>query len=393
MNYIIFDSDIYYETKEKSGRIARQDIGTIFTGPDKDVSVAVIDSLQKQLAAPQKDAFHRDRLIAASFGPEYVTQSEQTGNNMFQVIAVERAKVTEIYECFGLENVRRVVPYAAALREFLKTSGLLDADKRIIFLDHLDPVVLLTVFHNDVFTSPRRLSLNNRIATEVTRSQENYRNLNKDASKIDFLIVTNAKDVRDKIVSSSLETEENVVLIEDPHPAVTGLKKGRLSMHYLLPEQFIRLRRAKEMKKRFLGLGVAAGIFSVFLAVFVVSLGINKCARLSLRDLGVKEQVAAERLKQACALKYRDIIRQKTKADVDGFFESFISAVPREYTIESIIAKKLPDGAFRFEAVFCAAQSDSPFIKFELPRFFRQAGIENILVRGNPGMRVTLDII
>jgi len=133
MNYLIFDSDIYYETKEGSGRISRQDTGMILTGYDKDASIAVMDTLQKQVAAPQKDAFNRDQLIAASFSPEYVTQSEQIGNNMFQVIAVERTKVAEIYKCFGFENVRRVVPYGVALREFLKRSGLLDSKKRIVF--------------------------------------------------------------------------------------------------------------------------------------------------------------------------------------------------------------------------------------------------------------------
>lgn len=393
MNYLIFDSDIYYETKEGSGRISRQDIGMIFTGPDKDVSIAVIDTLQKQVAAPQKDAFNRDQLIAASFSPEYVTQSEQIGSNMFQVIAVERAKVAEIYKSFGFENVRRVVPYGVALREFLKTSGLLDSKKRIVFLDHLDPMVLLTVFHNDVFTSPRRLSLNNRIATEVTRSQENYRNLNKDANEIDFLIVTNAKEIRDRIVSGGLEADENIVLVENRYPALAGLKEGKFSMHYLLPEQFIRLRRQKEMKKRFLGLGIAAGIFSAVLVIFLAAFGINKSAGLSLRDLRLKEQSAALKLKQAYALKYKDIVRKRTKVNIADFFELFISAVPREYTIESIIAKKLPDGAFRFEAVLYVAESDLPSPEFNLPRLFRQARIEDILVKDNLGIRVTLDMI
>ncbi len=391
MNYLILDSDIYYETGEKSGRISGQDIGTVFTGEDKTVSVAVVETLQKHLAAPEKDTFSRDQLIAESFGSEYVTQSEQIGNNFFQVIAIEKAKVNEIYKCLGFENVRRIVPYAVALREFLKINNLLDVEKRGIFLDYLNPAVLLTIFHEDAFTTPRRLALNNRIPIEITRSQENYRNLNKDANGVDFLIITNSKDIKDKIVASGLEANENITLVKDPYPALTGLRQGKFSMHYLLPEQFIRLRRAKEIKKRFLSLGVMAAILSVFLAVFAVSFGINKDRRLALKDLQLKERSESEKLKQAYTAKYRDMVRRGVKINFDDYLESFINAVPDEYKIESIVMRKISSGVFRFEAVVLA-DDDRSCSAFVLPQHFRQAKIENILVKGNPGVRVMLDI-
>ncbi len=391
MNYLIFDSDIYYETKEKSGRISRQEAVMIVAGPDKDVSVAVIDTIQKHLAAPQKDAFSRDQLIAESFNSEYVTQSEQIAANLFQVIAIERAKVVEIYKCFGFENVRRLVPYAVALREFLKINNLLDAKKRIVFLDYLNPIVLLTIFHQDTFTTPRRLALNNRIPTEITRSQENYKNVNKDANGIDFLIITNSKDIKDKITASGLEADENIALVKDPYPALTGLKEGSFSIHYLLPEQFIRLRRLKEMKKRFLNLGIMAAIFSVFLAAFAFSFGINKDRKLALRDLRLKKRFESEKLKQGYAAKYRDIVRREAGLNFDDYLESFINAVPNEYKIESMVVRKITSGAFRFEAVLLTdVDKTSPVLA--LPRVFRQANTENVLVKGNPGVRVTLDI-
>jgi len=391
MNYLIFDSDIYYDTKQKSGRISGQDAGLIVTGPDKDVSVAVIDTLQKHLVAPQKDVFSRDHLIAESFDSEYVTQSEQIATNLFQVIAIERAKVVEIYKCFGFENVRRLVPYAVALREFLKINNLLDAKKRIVFLDYLNPIVLLTIFHKDAFTTPRRLALNNRIPTEITRSQENYKNLNKDATGIDFLIITNSEDIKDKIAASGLEANENIALAKDPYPALTALREGKFSMHYLLPEQFIRLRRLEKMKKRFLNLGVMAAIFSVFLAVFAFSFGINKDRRLALRDLRLKKRSENEKLKQGYAAKYRDIVRREARLNFDDYLESFINAVPDEYKIESMVIRKISPGAFRFEAVLLTdVDKTSPVLV--LPRIFKQAKIENVLVKGNPGVRVALDI-
>ena len=67
MNYLIFDNDIYYETKDTSGIVPKDQLNTIFTGPDKDCVVAVIDTLQKQLVAPEKLTSKKDEVIASGF--------------------------------------------------------------------------------------------------------------------------------------------------------------------------------------------------------------------------------------------------------------------------------------------------------------------------------------
>jgi len=125
MNYLIFDNDIYYETKDSSGIVPKDQLNTIFTGSDKECEVAVIDTLQKQLVAPEKLTSKKDEVIASGFSGDYVTQSERLGHNLFQVIAIEKAKISEIYKYLGSENVRLVTPYGAALREFLKGHGLI----------------------------------------------------------------------------------------------------------------------------------------------------------------------------------------------------------------------------------------------------------------------------
>ena len=266
MNYLIFDEDIYYDLDGKTGVVSKDKMRDIFGGLPKDAAVAVIDTLQKQVAAPEKFSFQKDEVIASSFTGEYLTQSEKIAENLFQVIAIEKPKVAQVYKHLGFENVRLVVPYGIALREFLKTNNIASDKKRIVFLDYLGDQVLLTIFNKQVFTTPRRLSkILKQVSRELMRSQENYRSQNKADAQINFLIATNSQEIIDEIVSSGLETKDNIIFIQDSFPALSGLKQGKFSMHYLLPEQFIRLRKLKEAKKRVFNLGVMLGILALFL--------------------------------------------------------------------------------------------------------------------------------
>ncbi len=301
--------------------------------------------------------------------------------------------MAQVYKYLGFENVRLVVPYGLALREFLKINNLFAQDKRIVFLDHLGDQVLLTIFNKEVFTTPRRLpKVLKQLTIELMRSQENYRSQNKMDAKISFLVVTNSKEIIDEIAASGLEAKENIVYFADPCPALSGLKQGTFSMHYLLPEQYIRLRKIKEAKKRLLNLGVMLGVLVFFLILLLGSLSVNKTASARLKNLQLEEVSQGDALKSVYLVKYKDILRQKKKVDFPYFFNSFLKALPSEYKIESVTMRNLSNGNYRFEAIVSLEATDKPFTKMSLPRIFKQAGVENILIKDNPGLKVTLDI-
>ena len=393
MNYLIFDNDIYYDLSGKNGIISKDKINAAFTGSLKDVSVAVIDTLQKQVAAPEKSPSKKDEVIASSFSGDYLTQSERIAENLFQVIAIEKPKISEIYKYLGFENVRLVVPYGVALREFLKTSNLSSQNKKIVFLDYLGNQVLLTIFNNDLFTTPRRLSIaTKRVVSELTRSRENYKALSKDEKEISFLIATNSKEIMEEIVSSGVEAKENIIYFPDPYPALSGLKQGKFSMHYLLPEQFIRLRKLKVAKRRVFKLGIMLGVLAFFLILLLGSVSVNKTASIRLKNLQLEEASQEEILKTAYLAKYKDILRRQNKINFPYFFSLFLKALPSEYKIESVTIKGLSGGRYRFEAIVSLEAKDKPFTKMSLPAAFKQARVENILVKDNPGLKVTLDI-
>ncbi len=393
MNYLIFDNDVYYDIDAKTGVAARNEIQAVFKGSTREVSVAVIDTLQKQVAAPEKSPSKKDEVIASSFTGEYLIQSERIAENLFQVIAIEKPKISEIYKYLGFENVRLVVPYGAALREFLKSNNLFGQNKRIVFLDYLGNQVLLTIFNNDAFTTPRRLSIaTKRVVSELTRSRENYKALNKDEKEISFLIATNSKEIMEDIVSSGVEVKENIIYFPDPYPALSGLKQGKFSMHYLLPEQFIRLRKLKEAKRRVFNLGVMLGILAFFLILLLGSVSVNKTASIRLKNLQLEEASQEEILKSAYLAKYKDILRHEKKVNFPYFFSLFFEELPSEYKLESITIRGLSSGRYRFEAIVSLEAKDKPFTKMSLTAAFKQVRVENILVKDNPGLKVTLDI-
>ena len=393
MNYLIFDEDIYYDLDGKTGVVSKGKMYDVFGGLPKDVAVAVIDTLQKQIAAPEKSSSKKDEVIASSFSGEYLTQSERIAENLFQVIAIEKPKVAQVYKHLGFENVRLVVPYGVALREFLRNNNLFSQDKRIVFLDHLGDQVLLTIFNKEAFTTPRRLSkVLKQVTRELMRSQENYRSQNKVDAEISFLIVTNSKEIIDEIVASGLELKENIIYFPDPYPVLSGLKQGKFSIHYLLPEQFIRLRKLKETKRRVFNLGVMLGILAFFLILLLGSLSVNKTASMRLKNLQLEEDSQDETLKSAYLAKYKDILRHEKKINFPYFFSLFLEALPSEYRLESVTIRGLSSGRYRFEAIVSLWARDKPFTKMSLPVAFKQAKVENILVKDNPGLKVTLDI-
>ncbi len=77
MNYLIFDNDIYYESEGKTGVVSKDAINTVFKGSVNDVSAAIIDTLQKKVAAPEKSPSKKNEVLALSFSGEYLTQSER----------------------------------------------------------------------------------------------------------------------------------------------------------------------------------------------------------------------------------------------------------------------------------------------------------------------------
>ena len=393
MNYLIFDTDIYYENDSgASGILTRDKIDTLFSCPDKECMVAVIETLQKKLVAPEKIPAKKDEVIASSFTGDYAIQSEWVAHNLFQAVAIEKSKVNEIYKFLSPENVKLIVPYAVALREFIKDRDLFNKNKRVVFLDYIGNEVLLTIFNNKLFTTPRRLSIAvNRVVTELTRSQENYKALNKEEKDIKFLIATNSKEILDEIKKENLG--EDVVYFQEKYPSLKGLKEGKFSMHYMLPEELIRLGRLKDFKKRMLSLGMMIMISAAIFALFIGSFVVNRTALARLKDLRIEKVSLEEELHDSYRSKYKDILRSKKKVNVAYLVSAFTDALGAEYNIESITIKETTGAGYTFEATVSYGSEDKPVTEFILPRLFKKARVENIFIKDRPAVRVAMDIL
>lgn len=390
MKYLIFDNEVYCELNGKTEILAKDKLNSLFS-PGEEFSVALIDTLQKQVAAPEKSPDKKEEIIASSFAGDYLIQSEKISTNLFQVIAAEKSKVSEVYKYLGFEKVKSLVPYGVAVREFLKAKGVLSGNKTVVFLDHLGNQILLTIFNNETFTTPRRLSDQiNRAVSELVRSQENYKALNKDKEEIIFLIATDSQEILKEVASTGLESKENILCFSEPYPALSGLKQNKCPVHYLLPEQLIRLRKAKMLKKRVFSLGIMVGVLGALFVVFLGSLGMYKNALTHLKNLELKVVSAQGALRRAYSAKYKDILGHTTKPDFAYFINSFIKTLPYGCKIESISIKKL-SASYKFE-VLIWQESSRRLDNVSLSALFKKAKLENILIKGNPGLRISLDI-
>ena len=391
MKYLIFDTDIYYEDESgKTGILKRNDIGALFPSPDKDCMVAVIETLQKKLVAPEKPPVKKDEAIASSFTSEYAIQSERIAQNIFQVAAVEKSKINELYKELGFENVRLVVPYGVALREFIRGKELSAKNKRIVFLDYIGNEVLLTIFNDKLFTTPRRLSVAiNRVIVELTRSEENYKDLNKEEKNTKFLLVTNSKEILEGIKKEGFE--EEIVYFEEKYPSLEGLRQGKFSMHYMLPEELTRLNRQKDFRKKMLGLGMAAIVSALVVIALIGSFVVNGNMSARLKVLSLKKASLESALENSYMAKYKDILRNNKKIDVAYFVSAFTEAVSGDYKIESITLKEKGSG-YVFEAIASCAEADRPLKKIILPGKFKRARVENVFIKDKPAIRVVMDI-
>lgn len=392
MNYLIFDNEIHYLAGEKLGHIAKEEINSILTGPKNEAVVAVIDTQLKLVPAPEKDISKRDDILAGSFPEQYITQAEHAGNNLYQVVAIEKTKISEIYQALGFDNVKLVIPYAVAVRSFLQKNNLLYNDKTVVFLDHLGTQILLTFFGPVIFTAPRRLQVGKRVVSELRRSQENYRNLEKREGELGFFVVSNSHDLIDEIVGAGVENRDNVAYINEQYAALKGLRDGKFSMHFLLPEQLLKIRKFKTAKKRLFSLGVSGGLLALFLGAFFVVFAINKNTQTKLTQKFIEKEAISEKLKTSYAVKYKDIISKSPRVDFPRILNSFLGAVPKEYKVETVTITKLNPGLYRFEGVTYLEGKDRLFSPLDLPRLFKDAKRENIVVRENPGERILLEL-
>jgi hypothetical protein len=305
-------------------------------------------------------------------------------------MAIEKSKINDLYKELGFENVKLVVPYGVALREFIKSNDLFSKNKKIVFLDYIGNEVLLTIFNNKLFTTPRRLSIAvNRVVTELTRSEENYKDLNKEEKDTKFLIATNSKEILDEIKKEGIE--EEIVYFEEKHPSLKGLRQGKFSIHYMLPEELTRLRRMKNFKKRMLSLGMMALVFGLVLTFFIGSFAAYKNGSAKLKALRLEKASLEDTLTNSYKAKYKDILRNKKKIDIAYLVSAFTDALHPEYRVESITLKEIA-GGYAFEAIASYETLGRPIKEFILPRLFKRARVENIFNKDRPAVRVAMNL-
>jgi hypothetical protein len=136
-------------------------------------------------------------------------------------------------------------------------------------------------------------------------------------------------------------------------------------------------------------LGVIAVLFAVLLGVY----SINKTASSRLKNLQLEASSLSKSLEKDYLAKYKDILRNKKKINFPYYLNAFLKALPFECNPELISIKEVSSGRYRFESILSLDSKDKPLSKTSLPKIFKGAKQENFLVKDNPGLKITLDIL
>ena len=393
MDFLLFEEKIYYSIDNKKGALPKSEIRSLFSGKPKELCVALTDTIQKVTAAPDSNPEKRDEMIIKSFSEDFIIQSENIDKNLYQVIGIEKQKVKEVYALLEKEKVKLLLPYGLALRAFLNKCNFSVKDKAVVFLDDIDDALLLTIFNGAAFTSPRRLALDpQRVIAELQRSENKFKDRGKERTReTNFFIVSNNKEVLDAIIVQNIHPQEDTAYVEDYLPAFSGMSAAKFDMHFLLPEQVVKQRRAREIKKNLALLVMALIILAAGLSLFLFSAG--RRANLEAR---LKESLAAKadnegKLKRLYREKYQSIVIGAKKVNASYLLSLFLQNIPGSYSVDFIELKK-QGGEWILEAKVFLEDSRKFFIPLAWEGVLKAARTENITVNKKPGQRIYLEL-
>lgn len=394
MDYYIYDDVIRYNCGVRRGSFDKKELSFFIGEGGTEVSVAVVDTLQKVVLAPEDQADKRDETISRSFGEEYLIQYERIGLNMFQVMAIKKDVIKKIYDIFKNSRVDAVIPYAVALRGYLTREGVDVNNKCIVFLDYMGDQILLTLFDGLRFVSPRKISTSPvRMISEIKRSEQqfNMKFRKENERELGFFVLSNNKDLLEEIKTRGHHTKDEVGFVDGDYPAIEGMSSAKFDACFLLPEQVLKQKRLKEFKKNLVSIVLSASLIAIGVIFISVGATFNSSAKLSYKRVGAGKEIVLEKLKTLNAKKYRAVLLKETKVDFSLVYSSFLSNMPRGYSVDKLSLRK-EASSWIFEALIYLDEKSEEIISFYKEDLFENCIVEDIVVNKRPGQRVVLNL-
>ena len=387
-SFLFQNGSVYYEKDDQRGVLPLDVFKASPLVRTTDAIVFFTDVDARRSVAPDSDAAKRDQMFGSLFANDVLVVAERTKGNTYQVFGAKSSVIRDIYAVFGKENIKFLVPYSVGIRSFIIDRGVVPPGKAAVVLDDLGDKYILTIFHGLEVSESREIVHMDpqKVVEEILRSQKEFESrMARDAQTPDFYFVSNSKEVCDRASVSGLYSVDAIAFIDSLMPVF----KARIPMndfHFSLPEDVVRLRQMKELKKNFWVYVGAGSVILVGVAYFLG--GAIWYGSLSGRvtELAVKETHLQSEINNEMAMKYRDIIRHSPKADLLMVVNSFRENVPFGFQIEYVSLKDAPD---KWDIQGVVVADRKLLSDFGKTGIFQNRTIENIFVRNLPAQKVT----
>lgn len=387
-SFLFQNGSVYYEKDDQRGVLPLDVFKASPLVRTTDAIVFFTDVDARRSVAPDSDAAKRDQMFGSLFANDVLVVAERTKGNTYQVFGAKSSVIRDIYAVFGKENIKFLVPYSVGIRSFIIDRGVVPPGKAAVVLDDLGDKYILTIFHGLEVSESREIVHMDpqKVVEEILRSQKEFESrMARDAQTPDFYFVSNSKEVCDRASVSGLYSVDAIAFIDSLMPVF----KARIPMndfHFSLPEDVVRLRQMKELKKNFWVYVGAGSVVLVGVAYFLG--GAIWYGSLSGRvtELAVKETHLQSEINNEMAMKYRDIIRHSPKADLLMVVNSFRENVPFGFQIEYV---SLKDASNKWDIQGVVVADRKLLSDFGKTGIFQTRTIENIFVRNLPAQKVT----
>ena len=391
MRYFLFNNDIFVATEKGVERLPKDSRQTFPFSGVKRAHVCVVDVDVLVKVAPEERPVQKDIILSREFTQvypgDYVIQAERISENKFQIVGVKTEKVREVYKLLPGDKVVTFVPYAMALRSFLSTQHQ-DSGDIVVFVDDLEGETLITFFDGQEFNPTRRFNESDieKILPEIKRSATGF--IKERREQRGYLILTNNLQWVDLI--KRLEPGQKVQHVDSRCPAIEGLKTGRFSLKFELPEEIIRRNQDKERKSKipyfvsagtlvFLGLGF---VIFYWVSLFIQSSAYERAQQtrndIESRLLALDPKIYRAALKSQKPINYGDV------------YLWLANVIPSSYEVNSLVF--IPQGKKWHLEILLSLLKGQPYEDIPVKKPYTKMTVQNVLVKDCPGKSIRIEL-
>ena len=396
MACVLFDDWFYIDVDGNCGVYGRQELGR--NSKFKKLSVAFMDyqtkivSFTEDMRSPVKEVF-----INSAFDESFLITQERLSASSILVIGAKKDKIEEIYRCFNGVRIESVVPYAIAIRAFLKSKDLLDSNQCVLFLDDLRNQTILTFFEGGYFSSPRKISMRdpNYMVSEIKRSWQSFlleRSSRGLSSDISLTLVSNNQEWLSSFIQQGFLSKENAFHVNVAFGALEGLKNAKFAMHFALAQDVLKQKKRQLWRNRLKVLSVSLLFVVLGLGFYITNKTSQQQQLAQYQSLQKQNDSLKVQLRKAYQEKFLSFLSQKKKIDYTKIYYDFLQSIPEGYLIDSICFQKDSNEMWSFQGEIYPEDEFTIQKGFKQKLSFSEVDISSIIVNKTLGQRIVLRI-